>query len=208
MHVEETDKGFFVSWIDNSPQALSKQASSQVKERQDMDDEQRQRKHIAEQIERARQLEEEKAAKQREEPVASGSGSGGEESGKSSGEERKPVGPISISIGFKKDSPPLVATVAVESEVIKVEEATTSTSTATPAITTAPIKINAFKKANPLKVNPLRAVKAPAVEKKTTSHSLTAVEQLMKEDQERQKRRRDNDSRERYGPDVKRMKAY
>ncbi|KAK4703776.1 DNA/RNA-binding protein KIN17, partial [Phenoliferia sp. Uapishka_3] len=53
-HVDETEKGWFIAWIDNSPKALAKQDASQKKERGDLDDESRQRKLIQEQIERAR----------------------------------------------------------------------------------------------------------------------------------------------------------
>ncbi|KAH6912652.1 zinc finger protein RTS2 [Coprinopsis sp. MPI-PUGE-AT-0042] len=51
--VDETEKGWFIAWIDNSPQALAKQEASMKKERATMSDEQRERQHIAEQIERA-----------------------------------------------------------------------------------------------------------------------------------------------------------
>lgn len=176
--------------------ALSKQASSQVKERQDMDDEQRQRKHIAEQIERARQLEEEKAAKREE-------NNGEEDSGKSAGEDKKPSGPISISIGLKKDSPPPL--MPGEDKIEDVQTVASSSESAPPvAIVAAPIKLNVFKKANPLKSNPLKAPKTHVADKKTSVHSLTAVEQLMKEDQERKRRREQTDTRERYGPSLKR----
>ena len=180
-----------------------------------MDDEQRQRKHIAEQIERARILEEEKAAKAQEK-----SGSSGEENS-SAKEEKKPTGPISISIGgLKKDSPPLAPVEASKpaeaspstepaqaSVEAPVEPVASTSALPAPAVAPAPIKLNAFKKANPLKANPLKAPKAPIAEKKTTQHSLTAVEQLMKEDQERKRRREMGESRERYGPAFKRARA-
>lgn len=51
--VDETDKGWFIAWIDNSPKALAKQEASLKKERATMSDEQRERVLIAEQIERA-----------------------------------------------------------------------------------------------------------------------------------------------------------
>ncbi|KAF9816356.1 hypothetical protein IEO21_04109 [Rhodonia placenta] len=51
--VDETEKGWFLAWIDNSPKALAKQEASMKKERLTMSDEQRERLHIAEQIERA-----------------------------------------------------------------------------------------------------------------------------------------------------------
>ncbi|RUP49711.1 domain of Kin17 curved DNA-binding protein-domain-containing protein [Jimgerdemannia flammicorona] len=53
-HVDETPKGWFITWIDNSPKALERQAANQKRERQDMDDEQREQRMIQEQIERAR----------------------------------------------------------------------------------------------------------------------------------------------------------
>ncbi|KAH9985463.1 domain of Kin17 curved DNA-binding protein-domain-containing protein [Russula vinacea] len=52
-HVDETEKGWFIAWIDRSPKALEKQEASLKKERATMNDEQRERLLIAEQIERA-----------------------------------------------------------------------------------------------------------------------------------------------------------
>jgi len=51
--VDETEKGWFLAWIDNSPKALAKQEASMKKERATTSDEQRERMLIAEQIERA-----------------------------------------------------------------------------------------------------------------------------------------------------------
>jgi len=52
-HVDETEKGWFIAWIDSSPKALAKQEASLKKERLTVSDEQRERQLIAEQIERA-----------------------------------------------------------------------------------------------------------------------------------------------------------
>jgi DNA/RNA-binding protein KIN17 len=52
--VDETEKGWFIAWIDNSPKALAKQEASMAKERLSISDEQRERNLIAEQIERAK----------------------------------------------------------------------------------------------------------------------------------------------------------
>lgn len=52
--VEEGERGFMVSWIDNSPEALRRQEHIRKKERQDRGDEQREQKMIREQVERAR----------------------------------------------------------------------------------------------------------------------------------------------------------
>jgi len=57
--VDETDKGWFLAWIDSSPKALEKQEAALKKERSTMSDEQRERLLIAEQIERAKAVEDE-----------------------------------------------------------------------------------------------------------------------------------------------------
>ncbi|KAK0243838.1 domain of Kin17 curved DNA-binding protein-domain-containing protein [Armillaria nabsnona] len=51
--VDETEKGWFIAWIDSSPKALAKAEASMKKERATVSDEQRERMLIAEQIERA-----------------------------------------------------------------------------------------------------------------------------------------------------------
>lgn len=51
--VEETDKGLFISYIDNSPEALRRREALAKKERQDKGDEEREQKQIQEQVERA-----------------------------------------------------------------------------------------------------------------------------------------------------------
>jgi DNA/RNA-binding protein KIN17 len=51
--LEETDKGLFVSWIDNSPETLWRREAVLKKERQDKGDEDREQRQIQEQIERA-----------------------------------------------------------------------------------------------------------------------------------------------------------
>ncbi|KAJ7719595.1 domain of Kin17 curved DNA-binding protein-domain-containing protein [Mycena metata] len=51
--VDETEKGWFLAWIDSSPKALAKAEASLKKDRATTSDEQRERTLIAEQIERA-----------------------------------------------------------------------------------------------------------------------------------------------------------
>ncbi|KAF9965355.1 hypothetical protein BGZ70_004997 [Mortierella alpina] len=48
--VDETPKGWFMQWIDNSPKTLARQEAIAKKERMEMDDEQREQKMIQEQI--------------------------------------------------------------------------------------------------------------------------------------------------------------
>lgn len=66
--VDETEKGWFIAWIDNSPKALAKQEATLKKERLTMSDEQRERILIAEQIERAKEQEESRSPSPSEEP--------------------------------------------------------------------------------------------------------------------------------------------
>ena len=51
--VEETEKGIFISWIDNSPETMRKREAVMKKERQDKGDEEREQRLIQEQVERA-----------------------------------------------------------------------------------------------------------------------------------------------------------
>ncbi|KAJ0419193.1 domain of Kin17 curved DNA-binding protein-domain-containing protein [Aspergillus carlsbadensis] len=54
-HVEETEKGLFVSYIDRSPDAMRRREAIMKKERQDRGDEEREQRQIQEQVARARQ---------------------------------------------------------------------------------------------------------------------------------------------------------
>ncbi|CCG83351.1 Zinc finger protein RTS2 [Taphrina deformans PYCC 5710] len=61
--VDDGEKGLFISWIDNSPEALNRQAAIKKKDKQDKGDEERANQLIAEQIERANQEAAEREAK-------------------------------------------------------------------------------------------------------------------------------------------------
>ncbi|KAK0487812.1 domain of Kin17 curved DNA-binding protein-domain-containing protein [Armillaria novae-zelandiae] len=66
--VDETEKGWFIAWIDSSPKALAKAEASMKKERATVSDEQRERVLIAEQIERAgKEEKEEEREKEKDE---------------------------------------------------------------------------------------------------------------------------------------------
>ncbi|SNX82326.1 related to RTS2 - Basic zinc-finger protein, involved in UV response and DNA replication [Melanopsichium pennsylvanicum] len=55
VQAEDTEQGWYITWIDNSPAALARQDALQKMERAKMDDEQRQRRLLEEQIARASQ---------------------------------------------------------------------------------------------------------------------------------------------------------
>jgi DNA/RNA-binding protein KIN17 len=177
-HVDETDKGWFIAWIDRSPKALEKQEASLKKERATMNDEQRERLLIAEQIERA----EREAVEKGEGPSATGA---------MEGKEMKQEEGLQREEGEKK----LVLSLSAKPTV--------ASSSSTPS---EGLKFNAIKPAvNPLKANPLKAnpLKRPNLLKQASSSSsttentagkrkempLSAAEKLILEDQERKRRR-------------------
>jgi DNA/RNA-binding protein KIN17 len=90
VRAEENEKGWWISWVDNSPKSLARQAESQKRERADMDDEQRQRKQLKEQIERAQMQAE--ALRAQEEAKVQGL----------QRDEGAPKVSLSISLGGKK----------------------------------------------------------------------------------------------------------
>ena len=188
--VDETEKGWFLAWIDSSPKALEKQVrddrskihsetgvdhsllqeAALKKERSTMSDEQRERLLIAEQIERAKAEEGEQ--------VASGSGSSDS--------------PPPTEEGLKREE-------GAEKVVLSLSTKPTA------AITTSSVglKLNA----NPLKANPLRR---PNVFKTAASSSTpstltssgtkrpaapqSAAERLIFEDQERKRRKMEREA--------------
>jgi len=178
--VGETEKGWFLAWIDNSPKALAKQEASQAKERLTVSDEQRERNLIAEQIERAKA-----------DSVA--------EAGPSIPPEEQ---------GLKRDenAEKVVLSFAAKPAAIASSSATAAAPIGlkmNPLKATNPLKVNSFK-ANPLKANPLKAnpLKRPAEATPSTSSAdtsskkreLSAAEVVMLEDQERKRRRMERDT--------------
>ncbi|KAJ2743570.1 hypothetical protein GGI20_003652 [Coemansia sp. BCRC 34301] len=60
--VEDSERGWLIEWIDTSPEALARKAAITKKERQEMDDEQREQMLLQEQIERAQRSQKAAAA--------------------------------------------------------------------------------------------------------------------------------------------------
>ncbi|CAE6429953.1 unnamed protein product [Rhizoctonia solani] len=192
-HVDETEKGWFIAWIDNSPKALAKADAARKKERATTSDEQRERNLIAEQIERARE-----AGVPDEDETAETSAQGLQ---RDEGEK------LVLSFGAKKQSPPAEETKS-EDEVKVKAESEESASTPAPAASSSvkvikPINVfkpgNAFKAgANPLKAgnalksgNALKAATKPTPGSTDASKKrpMSAAEALIFEEQERKRRR-------------------
>lgn len=194
VHVDETEKGWFISWVDNSPTALARQDALQKMDRQRMDDEQRQRKFLAEQIERA---------KKEAEAQGQGSSQAPQEIGL-----KRDEGPVKIGISLKPKSPP-GSEGAGESSATSAATASGSTSSsAAPAPAAKPVKLggNIFKmskapaSSTPPMGNALKAAssasKVPTASggsngpnAKKPPSSLTAAERIMMEEQERKRKK-------------------
>ncbi|GAA5920979.1 hypothetical protein JCM3775_004033 [Rhodotorula graminis] len=162
-HVDENEKGWWISWIDTSPRALARAESNQKKERGDVDDEMRQRKLIQEQIERAR---EEGERRKREAALAAaggsaagaaeGTGAVGTQVEEPSNELKRDEGEkLSLSLSFKtpaaaaavagqSPSPPLDAsTAAAASPAEHAALADASTSSSAPSLDAAAVATTA-----------------------------------------------------------------
>lgn len=215
-HVDENEKGWFVSWIDNSPKALAKAEASQKKERGDIDDESRQRKLIEEQIARARM-----DGQKRKVEAAGGVWDGVQAEEEEVRKElvRSEGEKVHLSLNFKVapaaaaatstpslPSPPTSTTDESTSAPPLPPASTLPTSTTSfiPPPTKAPTfftpKPNAFKtqplkrlnplKANPLKSNPLKSSSSSASTSGTKRPApQSAVEAIIEEEMRRKERR-------------------
>ncbi|KAJ5116692.1 KIN17-like protein [Penicillium angulare] len=179
--VEETEKGIFVSWIDNSPETMRKREAVQKKEREEKNDEQREQKMILEQVERAR-----KAALERE--GAQDEDADAKILQREDGEKMK----LNLGLGLKKD---VKKDAEVKDEASVVDASSTSASTSAAAPAPAPAKIsmsfggaqkpkNVFSAA---KKNPLAGKKGPML---VQPKKMTEQERIMKAEMEAQERKR------------------
>ncbi|KAI0032799.1 domain of Kin17 curved DNA-binding protein-domain-containing protein [Vararia minispora EC-137] len=168
-HVDETEKGWFIAWIDNSPKALAKQEAALKKERLTVSDEQRERLLIEEQIERAR----EEAEAKGEGP----SGAAGVQAAREEGLKRDEGGKLSISLGAGK--PKVPAEVRPEAAGMK----------------PGGFKANPLKRPNVFKMAAAKQKTdgGPAAGAKR-KEPMTAAERLIQEDQERKRRRMEREA--------------
>ena len=199
-HVDETEKGWFIAWIDNSPKALAKQASAAMKERSTMTDEQMERLLIAEQINKAK-------AERNDDEVDAERLKGLEEGFKRDEAAEKVV----LSLKPKtapSPSAPQTSDSASSSAPSPAPETSSQSSAPTSITTSAPavkVGFNAFK-ANPLKptgVNPLKAnvFKTSSTSSRSSDDSkgkrkepISMAEQLIFEDQQRKRRKMEREA--------------
>jgi len=173
--VDETEKGWFIAWIDNSPKALAKQEASLKKDRMTRDDEQRERALIAEQIEKAR-VERDEGGEGSASPPA-------QEGLKRDDTTEKVVLSFSAKPAATSDTSTASAPMGLKLNSMK------------PGVN--PLKVNPLKRPNVFKsAVPVKSQSPEGVNgnDKKRSAPMSAAERLIIEEQERKRRRMDRDS--------------
>ncbi|KAG8905376.1 hypothetical protein FRB99_009045 [Tulasnella sp. 403] len=196
--VDETEKGWFIAWVDNSPKALAKAEAAAKKDKLQMSDEQRERELLKTQIEKARA-----EAESMQDNVAGPSTAKPVEEGLKREEGEKLV----LSLGKKPSSPaPSQSAESIpegdsKPPVSNNVDSANSSSDASPqptssAPTPPPLKFNALKPAgNPLKKNVFKmaakntASASSGAGAKRDLSTMSAGERLMMEEMERKKRK-------------------
>ncbi|KAI0372332.1 hypothetical protein BV20DRAFT_1034774 [Pilatotrama ljubarskyi] len=176
--VDETEKGWFIAWIDNSPKALAKQEASMKKERMTMSDEQRERMLIEEQIERAAAEAEASGSKPEQSPPA-------EELGLKRDESTEKV-----VLSLTPKTPALASSSASAASGIKLNALKPAAN---------PLKANPLKRPNVFKqaAAPSSGSTPTDTEKingKKREAPMTAAERLIFEEQERKRRRMEREA--------------
>jgi len=174
--VDETEKGWFIAWIDSSPKALAKAEASMKKERATTSDEQRERLLIAEQIERA-------AAEA--EPSSSSSNSPPAEEGLKRDEGAEKV-VLSFSAKPTAATAPLTTSSSTGFKLNPLKQAAN------------PLKANPLKRPNVFKSagatsSSVLEVNSDKGNDRKRSAPMTAAERLIIEEQERKRRRMDRE---------------
>lgn len=193
VRVYEEEKGLFISWVDDSPEALRRRDAVRKKERQDKGDEERELKMLKDQIDRAKEkarLQELEAAQNKP------------ENSKAESAPPKSIEKISLKLSAAVPAPSSATTPATtpatQSTVTTPPTdtpATESPSTTIPAPKPAPMKLSL---SNPLAKpkNPLAGGKKsnPLANKKSTfvpepAKKMSEAERIMREEMERKNKR-------------------
>ncbi|KAJ5152777.1 KIN17-like protein [Penicillium canariense] len=182
--VEDTEKGLFVAWIDNSPETMRRREAVMKKERQDKGDEEREQRLIQEQIERAqRNATNQKAEEKVEEKML----------------QREDGEKVKLNFGFaakpKPDAKPVPPPQATRSLDVTDSPAPTDSDASTPAASQVPAKVSmslgAQKPKNVFtsgpKKNVLAGKKGPVM---AQPKKMTEQERIMKAEMEAVERKR------------------
>ncbi|KAE9411250.1 hypothetical protein BT96DRAFT_961216 [Gymnopus androsaceus JB14] len=171
--VDETEKGWFIAWIDNSPKALAKAEASMKKERATTSDEQRERILIAEQIGRAAAEAEQAGSSRTEVPS--------EEQGLKRDDSAEKV---VLSLSAK----PAAVSSAATPAPLKMNAFKSSSNPLKPSV-------NPLKRPNVFKASAASSSSSSVSEEsKKRALPMSAAEKLIIEEQERKRRRMDREA--------------
>jgi DNA/RNA-binding protein KIN17 len=190
--VEDTEKGLFIAWIDNSPDTLRRREAVLKKERQEKGDEEREQRQIQDQIKRASAM----AKPEEEDPEA-------KLLQRKEGEKmkldfglgaKKPTDPKPDANQAKPASPSDMASTTAETPVSETTDAPVENTDSTVAAAPAPVKLsmsmgtqkpkNVFAAA---KKNPLAGKKGSVF---AAPKKMTEQERIMKAEMEAMERKR------------------
>ncbi|KAF9481123.1 hypothetical protein BDN70DRAFT_876733 [Pholiota conissans] len=165
--VDETEKGWFIAWIDSSPKALEKAEAAQKKDRATISDEARERQLIAEQIERA-----------------------AVETNAEAGPSTPPV-----EMGLKRDENSEKVVLSLSTKPVATPAAPTAFKMNPLKAAANPLKANPLKRPNVFKsAVPAAASESGDKAVNEKKRPMTAAERLIIEEQERKRRRMDRDN--------------
>ena len=168
VRVESSDLGLFITWIDNSESARARQDAIKKMDRAKMDDEQRSRKLLDEQVQRAR-----------EESAAHGNVDTVTEQRREEGIQRdEGAAPVKLSLALNPSSKP--------------KDTPTTSAAPSSNLPSAPIRVNPLKVASKAAVaattNPPAGTSTPAPKKRPPPTHVSAAERIMLEEQSRKGR--------------------
>jgi DNA/RNA-binding protein KIN17 len=185
--VKEEEKGLFIAWIDDSPEALRRNEAVRKKERQDRGDEEREQKLLRQQIERAQARAKELEAFKTNEQSTEGDGDAEEMA------DPKVIEPIKFGFGAKKPEPKQEDDTATSPtpETTLGGDTSVELKAASEAPAAAPIKMS-FGAPKPRNVFAQEKKKNPFKSKKTvveeTPKKMSEAERIMKEEMERKRK--------------------
>jgi len=162
--VDDTEKGWFIAWVDSSPKALAKAEASMKKDRATTSDEQRERLLIAEQIDRA--------AGETAAAESSSSATPPAEEGL-----KREEGTEKVVLSFAPKPAVAAPAAPISFGGAKIN----------------PLKANPLK-VNPLKANSLKTSSTTSAGTKRSAATMSAAERLIAEEQEYKRRKMDKDN--------------
>lgn len=181
--VEDTEKGIFIAWIDNSPETLRRREAVLKKERQEKGDEEREQRMIREQVKRAQE--------------AAANAATDEEGPEAKLLQRKEGEKMTLNLGLaskKSDTKPASPPTATDSPESNAQAAGTGTDSPAPSAPAAPVKLSMSMGTQKPKNVFAAAKKNPLAGKKSSAFAppkkMTEQERIMKAEMEAMERKR------------------